>query len=851
MNRKTEKRLLLFYITAFLVIASTLALFQPLGDTARFVNPPDEHGRVLIPWYICRHGVLPTGFEEEVRVEGYGISYGLYTILPYVVQGYVMRFVSLFTDSPRLLLYAGRFVNVLSGTLMAYVVFLLSRKLFADRRAGWLFCFCVMYLPQSLFIHTYINTDSMCLLSTAIMVYALVSAYREDFTVKNCLWLSGGIILCALSYYNAYGYILSSIFLFLAYFCRLPREKGEDRAGYDWRQMLSKGILISVVVLLGIGWQFIRNYVLYDGDILGLATLDKMKIQFAVPEANPLTRSTYLNRGESVWDMLFGSDFIKMTFKSFVGVFGSLSIWGNNLMYLIFLLFFGVGGLSCVLLRTSGKDFLDGLPGWKKWFFHINMFFCISMPVFLLLYYSYAVDFQRQGRYAMPMIVPLMYYVVRGYEKLFTVSKLSRRTQNGIIGMIILLLVSSTLYMTYTQSLPLYVESGLMLDGIMDQAPVQIDFTPVESESLFQGSNDLSPGDSDLTQASSVSPEEPEITLVMVGDMLMHTPVTDSGLQEDGSYEYGHLFTYTQDVIEEADLALVNQEVILGGTQLGLSGYPSFNAPYELGDALVDAGFDVVLHATNHTLDKGVKGVENCLDFWEQEHSEIAVLGIQRSAEERDEIYIYEQDGIRIAILNYTYGTNGIAVPQDMPWLIDMLYEERIAQDIAKAKEEADFVIVCPHWGTEYVHEASKSQKRWAQFFMECGADLCIGTHPHVIEPVEWLEGENGERMLVYYSLGNYVNCTSSYGEGVADRMLGALARVTVARDDEGDVYIKEYGAEPLVTYVSADEREISVYPMELFTEEMAASSITYQKDSNFSLEYCERLWEEVFGDLE
>lgn len=836
MSRKFENKILFFYIAAFFVIASTLALFQPLGDTALFVNPPDEHGRVLIPWYICQHGTIPTGFEEEVRVGGYGISYGLYTILPYIVQGYVMRFVSLFTDSSRILLYAGRFVNVLSGTFMAYIIYCLSRKLFADRRAGWLFCFCVMFLPQSLFIHTYVNTDSMCLLSTAIMFYALVLAYREGFTARNCLYLSGGIILCALSYYNAYGCILSSILLFLAYFYRNSREREESKGSYDWKQMLAKGVLISAIVLLGISWQFIRNYVLYDGDILGLATLDKMKIQYAVPEANPLTRSTYLNRGESIWDMLFGSDFMKMTFKSFVGVFGSLSIWGNNLMYLIFLLFFGVGGLSCVLLRTPEKDFLDGLPKWKKRFFHINMFFCISMPVFLLLYYSYAVDFQRQGRYAMPIIIPLMYYVVRGYEKLIALPKLSRRVQNGVIGMGILLLVGSVLYMTYRLSLPLYVESGLMLDSITEVSSTQLEIIQPESSTPSE-------------EPETTVYEEPEITLVMVGDMLMHTPVTESGLQEDGSYDYSHLFTYTKDLIEEADLALVNQEVILGGTQLGLSGYPSFNAPYELGDALVETGFDVVLHATNHTLDKGVKGVENCLDFWEEEHPEIAVLGIQRSAEERDEIYVYEQEGIRIAILNYTYGTNGIPVPEDMPWLIDMLDEEQIAQDIARAKEEADFVIVCPHWGTEYVHEASKSQKSWARFFLECGADLCIGTHPHVIEPVEWLEGENGDKMLVYYSLGNYVNSTSGQGEGVADRMLGAMATVTIAKDDQGEVYVKEYGTEPLVTYVSADEREISTYPLELFTGEMAASSITYRKDSNFSVEYCERLWEEVFGE--
>ena len=464
MNRKSERFILFFYIAGFLFIASTLALFQPLGDTALFVNPPDEHGRVLIPWYICRHGVIPTGFEDAVRVDGYGMSYGLYTILPYVIQGYTMRFVSLFTASHAILLYAGRFVNVLSGTLMAYVVYLLSRKLFTDRKIGWLFCFCVMYLPENLFLHTYINTDSMCLLSTAIIVYALVSAYQESFTTKNCLWLSGGIILCALSYYNAYGYILSCIFLFLAYFYRSSNDKERNANGYAWKQMLSKGVLISIIVLFGISWQFIRNIILYDGDILGLATLDKMKIQYAVPEANPLTRSTYLNRGETIWSMLFGSNFIKMTFKSFVGVFGSLSIYANNLMYLAFFLFFVIGMLSCILLQHPQKDFLNTLPKWKKICFHCNMIFCIAMPILLLLYYSYAIDFQRQGRYAMPILIPLMYYIVRGYEKLTSIFKLPQPLKNGIIGLCTLLPLLASLYMTYMVSLPLYLESGLTLE---------------------------------------------------------------------------------------------------------------------------------------------------------------------------------------------------------------------------------------------------------------------------------------------------------------------------------------------------------------------------------------------------
>lgn len=172
-----------------------------------------------------------------------------------------------------------------------------------------------------------------------------------------------------------------------------------------------------------------------------------------------------------------------------------------------------------------------------------------------------------------------------------------------------------------------------------------------------------------------------EVTLIMVGDVLLHTPVAKSGVQRNGSYDFTALFANVKDEIAAADLALVNQEVIIGGAALGVTGYPSFNAPYELGDALVEAGFDVVLHATNHTLDKGKKGVTNCLSFWAEQYPQITVLGINESQEAQDHnIFVYEQEGIRIAVLNYTYGTNGIPMPSGMPYAVNLLEEKRLQQ---------------------------------------------------------------------------------------------------------------------------------------------------------------------------
>ncbi len=342
-----------------------------------------------------------------------------------------------------------------------------------------------------------------------------------------------------------------------------------------------------------------------------------------------------------------------------------------------------------------------------------------------------------------------------------------------------------------------------------------------------------------------------EITIVMAGDILLHTPVEESALQEDGSYNFNAVFDQMADDIQAADLAIVNQEVIIGGKELGISGYPSFNAPYEAGDALVEAGFDVVCHGTNHALDKGKKGVENCLRFWEETYPDIAVLGINGSQDMQNDIYIYEQDGIRIAILNYTYGTNGIALPEDMPYAVDLLEEKKVLSDIARAEKEADFTIVCPHWGTEYRLEPDAYQEKWAALFLENGVDLVLGTHPHVIEPIEWLtDEETGHEMLVYYSLGNFVNWTGSSGAGIANRMVGGMADVTIGRNEAGEVVILDYGVNALVCHLEEGVNNVTTYALADYTDALAKRNAIIAQDADFSREYCENLCDDIWGDL-
>ena len=347
----------------------------------------------------------------------------------------------------------------------------------------------------------------------------------------------------------------------------------------------------------------------------------------------------------------------------------------------------------------------------------------------------------------------------------------------------------------------------------------------------------------------------PEYKIIMVGDILLHTPVEESCLQPDGSYDYDSLFSHTKEEIAAADLALVNQEVIIGGADLGISGYPCFNADYSLCDSLAGAGFDIICHATNHAMDKGRKGLINCAKYWKENYPQITVLGIHDTADTSTscgaEPVILDLPDMKIAVLNYTYGTNGIPLPDDMPYAVDLLDEEQVAADIRRAEELADFTIVCPHWGTEYRLTPDASQEKWTKVFAENGADLVLGTHPHVIEPIEWVtDEERDHEMLVYYSLGNFVNWTSGTGEGVANRMVGGMAEVTLTKNDNGELEIADYGVKPMISHVASGPEGVTTYFLEDYPEELAEENEIVSQDPEFSREYCVNLCDSVWGDL-
>lgn len=379
----------------------------------------------------------------------------------------------------------------------------------------------------------------------------------------------------------------------------------------------------------------------------------------------------------------------------------------------------------------------------------------------------------------------------------------------------------------------------------------------VTEESVINTTETITVEMSETVQVPSeqLADPPPEYKIIMVGDILLHTPVEESCLQPDGSYDYDSLFSHTKEEIAAADLALVNQEVIIGGADLGITGYPSFNADFSLCDSLAGAGFDIICHATNHAMDKGRKGLINCAKYWRENYPQITVLGIHDTADTSTscgaEPVILDLPDMKIAVLNYTYGTNGIQLPDDMPYAVDLLNEEQVVADIQRAEELADFTIVCPHWGTEYRLTSDASQEKWTKIFAENGADLILGTHPHVIEPIEWVTDEASEHeMLVYYSLGNFVNWTSGTGEGVANRMVGGMAEVTLTKNEDGEVEIADYGVKPMISHVASGPEGVTTYFLEDYPEELAEENEIVSQDPEFSREYCVNLCDSVWGDL-
>lgn len=391
-----------YLIEAVIVFAAFLVYFS-LSCALPMKQAPDEYMRYMVPEYIFRYHRLPVGTELAVRDGAWGFSYAFTPYLPSIVGAGLMYIAAFFSESPKVLLVACRFVSVAVATGTVWLAFRIGRKLFEEKRSRILFAVCIAFLPQFAFLASYLNNDAFAVFTAMLIFYAWLYGRESHWSYRSCLLLSAAIGLCALTYYNAYGWILCSVIFFFG-------SVWQDKAIEDkWKHAISRGCVIALLVLLIAGWFFVRNAILYDGDILGMRTMYAESELHAAEGYKPSQRLLYAKAGLPVWSMLLDTEWIKDTSESFFAVFGYTSIYTYHIIYILYYIFIIAG----ILL------FFYGIIGKKEkrpdYLLYVCCGLCLLIPLALSIRYSYAIDYQAQGRYLMSGLPALAFLVSRGY----------------------------------------------------------------------------------------------------------------------------------------------------------------------------------------------------------------------------------------------------------------------------------------------------------------------------------------------------------------------------------------------------------------------------------------------------
>lgn len=300
--------------------------------------------------------------------------------------------------------------------------------------------------------------------------------------------------------------------------------------------------------------------------------------------------------------------------------------------------------------------------------------------------------------------------------------------------------------------------------------------------------------------------EKYKLSLIMAGDMLVHDKIYNEARKNanNNGYDFKPMLTYIKDIVKDYDLAYYNEEVVLGGSSIGLSSYPAFNSPYEVGLDMIDTGFNMVSLATNHTLDRGIKAIENSLDFWNS--TDVYTSGSYKTMEERNNIKIKEKNNITYAMLNYTYGTNGIKRPNGYESYVNIWdmsnknsyeeYKNVVKQDIENIRNKVDVLIVAMHFGEEYNFNTTWYQEDSSNFLSSLGVDIIIGTHSHVLGPIKWINNT-----LVIYSLGNFLSAHEVVNLSNRIGLLSSIDIVKEVKDNNTIIKLENLNNDLIYTY--------------------------------------------------
>ena len=344
----------------------------------------------------------------------------------------------------------------------------------------------------------------------------------------------------------------------------------------------------------------------------------------------------------------------------------------------------------------------------------------------------------------------------------------------------------------------------------------------------------MQPNESEPSESQEQAPVEEaviptvqpvQISLAAVGDVILNGSAMESGILDTGGYSYTPLFSHVASEIKPYDLRVVNQETNIPGDDYEYGGWDILNAPQELGHAEVEAGFNVILRANDHVLDNGADGLHSELNWWNAAHPQMPILGVSdpelqesvASGGYANDVYVFEKDGFKVAVLNHTLG-----VGDEDKRYVSALDEQKIATDVQRARDAgAEMIVAFPHWGDENSTEVSEEQTALAMAYANNGVNVIIGTHPRVLQKAEILHGQNGNEAVCFYSLGCF---TSSLNR---ENYVGGLAEVTLSRDDTGKCSIASAVLRPLVTR-RANRGEYSTYLLRDYNDELGQTGWDY-----------------------
>ena len=407
---------------------------------------PDEKMKWDICKYIAEHNSIPDGRDESIRDSAWGISYAFQPILTYMICAVLVKMASIFTTQQFALVVAARLVSTISMTLTIYFVIKIANKLFKDKGIyKYLFIIFIAFQPITAFLASYINNDSTAILAISMIIYLWILGLESNWKTKHCILLGGAVGFCALTYYNAYGYILCSVLICLS---------SAVLNKMDAKEIAKKALIVASVAFAVAGWWFVRNAIIYDGDILGTKTQNEYGDKYALEQYKPSVRKTPENSNESILHMLNEDAWAKTTVKSFVGIFGYQSILMSNKVYYLYLSLWLIGGLGCLL--KFKELFIYKKEEKSKYILNYIFVIAIIIPILLSIIYSYTSDFQPQGRYIIGIIIPFMYFVVNGIQTMLEKFIKSEKIRNIIIIMIMLLIIAISFKAIFSYVIPAY-----------------------------------------------------------------------------------------------------------------------------------------------------------------------------------------------------------------------------------------------------------------------------------------------------------------------------------------------------------------------------------------------------------